>query len=415
MRTDWSPKIAAGAAVAILFVSTSSLRGAEAEEAKPKPPVISAGDRGLSLESGDGTFQLRLRTLLQSDTRFYFKDGESSKPPDDFLMRRARLELTGKLFGQFDFRLMPDFAPAAHTLLDAWLRWTLSPAVQIQAGKVKLPVGLEREQTREFNLLTEFGYPTSLVPNRDVGLNLQGQVMEGALSYYVGAFNGTADGQSVVSDTDDGKSAAARIFATPTGGALKGLGLGVAATHGEQEGLPAVYRTVGQQIFYRWHSDVVTDGTVSRLVPQAYYFRGPFGALAEYAVSSQEIVQPIAGRDELESSAWQVTASWVLTGEESTFRGVKPRRNVDVTGDGWGAWQIVARVTELDVDDDAFPRFADPLVSASKATSYGVGLNWYLNPQVRFLADYNLTELDGSGTARFDDEKALITRVQLRF
>jgi phosphate-selective porin OprO and OprP len=452
LTTSWTRTIANGVAIATLLCAAPSLRGAEppaekpADEPadKPAPPKISIGDQGLSIEGEDGSFQLRLRTLVQSDARFYFDDGEvqpTSTPAgagvrrDDFLIRRARLELIGKLARQFDFRLLADFAPAApQTLLDGWLRWSLSPALRIQAGKVKLPVGLEREQTREWNLMTEFGYPTSLVPNRDIGINVQGQVLDGVLAYYAGVFNGTADGQASISDTDDGKSVAARVFATPTGGALEGLGIGIGATHGEQEGLPAPYRTVGQQIFHSWRSDVLTDGTVSRLVPQAYFFKGPFGALGEYAISSQEVVRPGLAGEKLENSAWEVTASWVLTGEDSTFRGVTPKRNADPKNGGWGAWQIVARATELDVDGDAFPLFADPLVSASRARSYGAGVNWYLNPQVRLVVDYNVTELfeagdfaravpgaeiiSSGGNARQhsrSDEKALFTRVQLRF
>jgi phosphate-selective porin OprO/OprP len=450
MKTRWTRTVA-GSTIAALCVSAPALRGAElsgwrppvggaaavsevvaapdtpsapsppagdeakeGEDAKPKPPKVTADGNGFAIESGDGSFQLRLRTLLQSDARFYFGDSDT-KPDDDFLMRRARLELTGKLFGKFDFRLMPDFAPANQTLLDAWLRWLLSPALQVQAGKVKMPVSLEREQTREYNLLSEFGYPTSLAPNRDIGLNVQGQVLDGALAYYVGGFNGTADGQSVISDTDDGKSVVARLFLTPTDGPLEGLGIGAGATLGEQEGIPAAYRTVGQQIFYRFRSDVLTDGTVSRLFPHAYFFKGPFGAMAEHGVSSQEVVRAGVAADELENTAWHVTASWVLTGEDATYRGVEPDRDVDLEGGGWGAWQVVGRVTELDVDDDAFPVFADPVVSAARARSYTFGVNWYLNRQVRCVVDYSLTELDGFAGVRFADEKALITRVQLRF
>jgi phosphate-selective porin OprO/OprP len=55
------------------------------------------------------------------------------------------------------------------------------------------------------------------------------------------------------------------------------------------------------------------------------------------------------------------------------------------------------------------------LVSAARARSYTLGVNWYLNQQVRCVVDYSLTELEGFGGVRFADEKALITRVQLRF
>ncbi|HEU5070220.1 MAG TPA: porin [Verrucomicrobiae bacterium] len=384
--------------------------------AKAKPaPVLSVGEKGFALESADGAFKLRLRSLVQADARFYPDDGGVSGN-DTFLIRRARLEFTGTLYDKFDFRVMPDFAGSTPTLLDAWLNWQIKPEFQVLAGKVKVPVGLERYQSRENNLFNEMGYPTSLVPNRDIGLALHGEVLDRKLDYYVGVFDGTTDGGSTVTDTDDEKTVAARLFVTPfatsDNDALKGLGLGIAGTYGDSEGTPSGYRTVGQQTFFRWNSGTVNDGTVWRVAPQLYYYNGPFGLLAEYVVSSQELRNG-AVSDSIENTAWQVTASYVLTGEESTFRGVKPARPVGF-GDkkGWGAWQVVARATELDVDNGAFPTFASAATSPSRARSYGGGINWYLNPQVRFSADYNWTEFSG---ASLRDEHAIITRVQFRF
>lgn len=375
---------------------------------------VSAGEKGFSLQSADGAFVLRLRSLVQADGRFYIND-DGGSASDTFLIRRARIELTGTLFEKFDFRIMPDFAPSPPTLLDAWLDWRLSPSFQVLVGKTKVPVGLERFQARENNLMNEFGYPTSLVPNRDVGIALHGKVVDG-LDYYVGLFDGTTDGGSTSSDTDDDKSVAARLFATPFAGsdnaALKGFGFGIAGTYGNSGGTPSGYRTVGQETFFSWTTGTVDDGATWRVAPQLYYFRGPFGLLAEYVVSSQEVRNGTAS-ETLENTAWQVTASWVLTGEEATFRGVKPKRPVGFGENrGWGAWQILARATELGVDDNAFPTFANPATSASRASSYSGGLSWYLNPMVRVTTDYNWTQLNG-GPLR--NEHVIITRVQFRF
>ncbi len=376
--------------------------------------TVSVGERGFSLEGADGAFSLRLRSLVQVDGRIYPDDGGVSGN-DTFLVRRARIELAGKLFDKFDYRVMPDFAGTTPTLLDAWLNWRINPHFQVLVGKRKLPIGLEREQSREFNLMNEFGYPTSLVPNRDIGIALHGKVVDG-LDYFVGAFNGTSDGGSVVTDADDEKSIAARLFATPfasgDNAVLKGLGFGIAGTYGDSEGTPANFRTVGQQTFFRWAGGTVNDGTTWRVVPQLYYYNGPFGLLGEYAISSQELRNG-AATDSIENTAWQVTASWVLTGEDATFRGVKPKKPASFGGTkGWGAWQLAARVSELDIDNDAFPAFAGAATSPSRAFSSGGGINWYLNPQVRINADYNYTDFSG---ASLPNEHAVITRVQFRF
>jgi phosphate-selective porin OprO and OprP len=384
----------------------------EAEQKAKTTPVLSVGERGFSMQSADGAFNLRLRALVQADGRFYFDHGGNN---EGFLIRRARLEFTGTLFQQFDFRVMPDFAGTTPTLLDAWLDWRISPGFQVLAGKTKLPVGLERFQSREYNLMTEFGYPTSLVPNRDIGVAIHGATPEGGLDYYLGAFNGTTDGGSSVTNPDDDEVLAARLFASPfrhDGPAgLQGFGLGIGGTYGNGGGTPSNYSTVGQQTFYRWLSGVVIDGTTWRLDPQVYYFYGPFGLLGEYATSSQRVRNGSAFGT-VRNRAWQVTASYVLTGEAATFGGVKPKKPADFARGQWGAWQLVARVTELDIDNDAFPVFANPAASASRARSYGGGLSWYVNSLVRVSADYNFTEFQG---APLGNEHVLITRVQFRF
>jgi phosphate-selective porin OprO/OprP len=421
----WTASVTGSSLLLILLVSgaraslgdgavETTATAAEPDPAGESPAAveISAGPGGFVLRSSGGDFTLRLRSLVQMDGRFYTGDGPSS---DGFLVRRARLELVGTLFGRFDFRLMPDFAGSATTLLDAWVRWKMSPAFQVQVGKVKLPVGLERAQSREFNSCNEFGYPTSLVPNRDIGANIQGELVDGSLAYYLGVFDGTGDGGSASADTDGDRELAARLFAIPFKGDgeswLENLGFGVAGTWGRRQAAPTAYRTVGQQTFFRWSDGVVTDGTTWRVVPQLYYYRGPFGLLSEYAVSSQE-VRNGEQTSVIENLAWTVNASWVLTGEDASFGAVIPARAIDRQAGGFGAWELVVRMSVLELDAAVFPVFADSSNSAESARTTTAVVNWYLNPMFRVSVDYSHTDLEGGPLA---SEDVIIARMQLRF
>src|SRR6185436_2487989 len=169
--------------------------------------------------------------------------------------------------------------------------------------------------------------PTNLVPNRDLGVQVHGEAAKGAFAYQVGLFNGAADGVNNDNDVNDGKDVAARLFVQPFlngTGPLKGLGFGLAASRGHQKGSPtatglAPYRTPGQQSFFTYLSDgsaagtVVAHGQRERLSPQGFFYAGPFGLLAEYVRSTQE-VQKGGARAELENRSWQVAGSWVLAG-----------------------------------------------------------------------------------------------------
>ena len=96
------------------------------------------------------------------------------------------------------------------------------------------------------------------------------------------------------------------------------------------------YRTSGQQRFFSYRtstddpaSNTFADGERLRLSPQGYYYYGPWGLLAEYVSVSQDVDRAVGAtiRDEdLHHDAWQIAGSYVLTGEESTYKGVKPVR-----------------------------------------------------------------------------------------
>ena len=136
-------------------------------------------------------------------------------------------------------------------------------------------------------------------------------------------------------------------------------------------------------------------------------------------MSSQELLA-ITGGQKADirqiNKAWQVQASYVVTGEDNTFQSVKPRENFDPRNGKWGALQLAARLTGLDIDDDTF-LFLDPASSVTRATTWTVGANWFLNRYTRIMADYEETYFDG-GAANGEDrrtEKVFSTRFQLSF
>jgi phosphate-selective porin OprO/OprP len=264
------------------------------------------------------------------------------------------------------------------------------------------------------------------VPNRDVGVQLQGDLFKGALSYAAGVFNGVADGGSGDIDTaDDDKDFAARLFAHPFINTeiepLRGLGLGVAGTWGNQDGPLRSFVTPGQQRFFSYNSDVVADGDHWRLSPQAYYYWGPFGLLGEYVVSNQEIRRGSDSTGTFETvknTAWQVAVSYILTGENNSFKPLVPKRPFSLNGGGWGAWELAARYSKLDVDNDVFPDFADEARTASEARSWAVGVNWYLNRNVKLQVNYEQTDFETADrTTPFLDkgEKVIFARAQVAF
>lgn len=404
------------------------LQEEEAQAKAASTPVVSlSASKGLAVKSPPpGDVEVKFRGLIQADGRFYLDD-DAVPQNDTFLWRRAQLTLEGSWGPLLAFRITPELAGDSVTLLDAWADLRFSPAATLRIGKTKSPVGLERLQGSGATSMVELGFPGELAPGRDIGLQLQGDVAGSTVNYAVGVYNGTVDGRdATTTNPDDNLEVAARVFVEPwknAGNAASGLGFGIAGSSGDKEGtgnnfLPR-YRTPGQVQFFGYRGTVAADGEHTRWSPQAYWYRNSFGVLGEYIASRQDVVVPASGaRASLDHRAWQLLAGWVLTGEDAGYRGVtRPNHPFTVGGAGWGAWELVARYGELDIDDDAFPLFADPTVAARNASAWGVGVNWYLNANFKLVANYTQTGFDGGAPAGADreDEKTFFTRAQFSF
>lgn len=419
----------------------------EGGEARNKDgPRLTAGAEGFSFSSADTNFVLKLRGYVQADARFYVDDHIPGN--DTFLLRRVRPIFEGTVFKHHDYRIMLDFASGISSsslnngfLQDAYLNVHYWPEFQIQVGKFKPPVGLERLQSGANLLFVERGLPTQLVPNRDVGVQLHGELFGGSLNYAAGVFNGVQDSGSGDSDvgSDDHKDVAARLFARPFKNTkiapLQGLGLGLGGSWGNQAGTLPSFKTPGQQTFFSYvtgtgtNANVTADGEHWRLAPQAYYYWGPFGVFGEYVMSSQKLRRDAGGSpsvfDTAHNRAWQVAASWFATGEQNSFTPVKPLRPFSPGGGGWGALELAARYGELTLDPELFSAAATggvPFASASsahKVRSWGVGANWYLNRNIKLSLDYDQTDFDGGnakdGNVTAQDERVIMTQVQFQF
>jgi phosphate-selective porin OprO/OprP len=376
----------------------------------------SAAD-GFTIESGDGESRLRITAYAQADGRFLLGHAEEAGI-DTFLLRRVRPILQATLARRFDVAIVPDFAGGQAVLQDAYVDARFAPAFRLRAGKFKAPFGLERLQTGSNLLFVERALPTSIAPNRDVGIQVHGEVAGGRLAYAAALQDGVPDGGSVDTDTNDGKDVVLRLFALPLSRKTHGpqVGLGLAASSGTQRGPAPSYRSPAQQPFFTYAAGVVASGPRRRISPQAYVYAGAFGLVVEYARSRQRLARE-ADRFDVTNRAWQVAASFFLTGEKAGWSAVSPARPFDPSKKQWGALEVAVRAHGLDVDDVVFSRaFADPAKAASKAVAWAVGLNWHLNRNVKYVLNFERTRFDG-GAAAGDRraENALLVRAQVAF
>jgi len=399
-----------------------------AAAAKDKVSATAGGKDGFSIKSADGKYVVRLRGLLQADARFFLSDS-AFPATNSFFLRRARPILEATVGKYLDFRLQPDFGQGTTVLFDAYADVGVAPEFAVRAGKFKVPVDLERLQSAGDIVFAERALATNLAPNRDVGLQLSGDLDSALVAWQVGVFNGVPDLGNGDNDVSDAKDFAARVFFQPfKAGSLKGLGIGVAASTGRERGSPAVpalasYRTGGQQTWFRYTSsstvtanNVFADGSRQRLAPQAYFYTGPLGLQGEYIESWQTVSQVGASSTKLKHTAWQATGSFFLTGEKNSWKSAVPMKPFDPGAGTLGAVELAARYSELSIDDATFPTYASPTTNPSKAKAYAVGVNWYLARAVKVVLDYEHTSFTGGAlTGDREAENFLVTRIQHSF
>ncbi len=403
-------------------------------------PIVKAGDDGFSLSSPDHDYNIGFGGIIQGDGRF-FSSGADKDGGSTFYLDRVRPILTGSVGKYYNFNITPDFGQGKVTLQDAYLNITYFDFASLRTGKFKAPQDLERLQSDrdlEFSQRSEI---QNLVPNRDTGFDLHGKLLDGRVFYDAALMNGVPN--NTASDTNDidnndGKDFVGRIFATPfelsENQWLKALGFGIGGSYGDERGITvSTYKTYGMSTWFSYNSGVTASGLRARLDPQAYYYVGPFGLMAEYAQDSHSLnrfatngapspfTKQINRTDTFTDTGYFAQASYLLTGEKASYGWVKPNHPFNPRNGWWGGWELAARISNVAADSRQFQLgFANPGVAAKTATEFAAGINWYLTSNIKWQWDYANTYFDGgAGTTALPrdrpNESVFESQLQITF
>jgi|SRR5271157_642399 len=384
---------------------------------------VTADTSGFTIKSADGNFLLKVGADLQVDNRTYLGEGSQSLV-DTTLLRRVRPTFSGTVYRYIDYMFRPDFGQGQTVIYDAYVELKYFDRAKVRVGKFKPPVGLERLQSDDDTNFVERGLPTLLAPSRDIGYQISGDVVRQRVAYAVGVFNGVPDNGLSDAAVSGHRDYAGRLFFTPFQpdhrNPLAGLGVGVGASTGNLDGeaLPS-YKSFGQNSFLPFAAGVIEAGHRTRLAPQAYYYIGSFGLLAEYGLT-EEGLQKGAVRRDIAYRAWQVQGAYLLTGEKKGFTGPTPGKNFDPRNRGWGAVELAVRVGDFSAEPGLYNYgFASAATAARRAHEWVGGVNWYLNRLFRTSLDYGHTNFGGGATSAAGGnrpaEKAVILRFQVNF
>lgn len=197
-------------AVCLLHAAAWAQSADPAEPAERTPTLTLGGLLQVQLDGGD-----------RGDSRF-------TNGNDRFYLRRARLNATGTVLADLDFRLELDLAGGLSNtsalraqMTDGFIHWDRYPAANLRAGQFKTPFGFEqlfsdpRLTTIERSLVND-----RLTAGRQIGAQAGGDLLARRLTYAVGAFNGNNVNNNF--NDDDRFFLAGRLAGVPWQGRLGG-------------------------------------------------------------------------------------------------------------------------------------------------------------------------------------------------
>ena len=416
---------------------------------EPPPPsaetLAGVSDGNMFLRSPDNHFVLFPSGRLQVDG--YAFSSKNKVPNDGFLLRRARLELSGWIGGWAFFTLQGDFAvgppagaaPVAPTNIattDDFV--TLAPfgtIAMLQVGQYDAPFTLEnRTSDKYFDFMERsitvraFGVPS----NKELGPMLHGFNEDRNFYYSVGVFNG--DGQNF-RNVDQKFDVMGRAWVAPLSfmgqGPLHDVEIGGSFWTGDRANTlaPANQTTMGGFSFLSFASSNLTvNGTantpvqfrqVGRLkafagelnapIAHKYGVRGEFvwkkSPLSEESIASNGTGTILGGANLKGYSTYGELWFWAL-GDDRIIgdqQGLEPyprfkKFGVKPVQDGV---MFAARLEYLNEDlteeaDAAALMLGNKAVGKTKVTAFQLGVNYWHSKRFRATLNYGFNHITGT-------------------
>ncbi len=368
---------------------------------------VSVGEQGLKVESADKQFKFQFGGRLQIDANGDVGDAKLSYGATEGVeIHRARMYMKGVVWGDYKYMVEVDFADNHVAIKDAFLTYKGFKGLEVTVGNQKQPISMELQESSNDIMFTERSTVNVLTaPAFDRAIGLHFKSSDKDWSAQIG-FYGDSISPEKNGNVDEGWSVASRLTYAPINTKAQVLHLGV---YGGYKGFSSANSTIKFASETSHMSNLkLTNVRVDNVngigiaAMEAAYMSGPFSVQSEYA---HEWVTRNSGEKDLDLNAVYVQASWVLTGESRRYKGsdgefkyLKPKQNFSWKNGTWGAFELATRYGLSDIAYGSY-------VGGTREQDITAALNWYLNNNVRLMADYryafdlagsNITKLDGS-------------------
>ncbi|MEH6549939.1 MAG: porin [Pseudomonadales bacterium] len=325
-------------------------------------------------------------------------------------LRSAQLILSGNFGPSIFYKLQYEAGSLNDGLKDAYVVLQNVPYLNnLRIGQGKEPFSLEYLTSFKFLTFMERSLPTALGAGRNWGIMTYNTALNQKMTWAVGLFAQSSKWGDVTIDTGEGVDISTRITGIPYENMESNTHIHIGInlllrknTDGMQ--ITTLPETQLTSITYIDTGVLDSDAAINSGIELAIR-RGPYSLQAEANQSR------ISLNDGTENTyrGYYLLGSYFITGEfrrynrgAATFAQVIPLKPLGQGG--WGAWEFAARLSSMDLNSGEY--------RGGKETNITLGLNWYLNKDVRVMLNYINSNIDSQASGRMHN---IQTRIQYTF
>lgn len=369
-------------------------------------------DNGFKLESADKNFKLKFGGRIMWDNAFFFQDdaletqfGELNNGTE---FRRARFYHSGTVYNNVQYKVQLDFTGGKVSFKDVFIIIKDFPYVgSLKVGHFKEPFRLEALTSSKYITFMERAFPIDMIPERNTGFMLFNDFLDKRLSWQGGLFR-RSDFTGNDKRADQGYALTTRLTGLPfkNNKTHQLLHIGVGFSYRKPKS--ASYKEASRPEAHLGNKYVSTGmiedvSTIRLFNLEAALVLNSFSIQGEYLQSKVNLAG--VAPENYSFSSYYAQVSYFLTGESRKYKSslvgfdrVKPKNNFGSDKKGRGALEIALRYSAIDLNSEA--------IKGGEQADITAGINWYLNPSTRIMANYVLAQVSSIGDANI---------IQLRF
>ncbi|MBD3379710.1 MAG: hypothetical protein GF408_04525 [Candidatus Omnitrophica bacterium] len=384
-------------------------------------------DNRLEFETRDGNFKGAIGGRVHADAvyvsaendleNFLRPGGDFNRRNDRALIRRARIYIEGDVYRDFFYKLQYDFTDSLNNeneidgLRGAYIGMQNIPYIgKFRVGQFKEPFSLEELTSSNYITFIERGLPNVFTPGYSWGAGINNSWLDNRVTFGLGAFRNSINSGTMSSSNEWGLTT--RITGLPwyeDDDRLLHIGTSYSLRFPSEWRGGSNNNTIdldtGPEL--RTRDDFVNTTNINVNMENLLGFEGalvygPLSLQGEFIGGWMD--DSYDGQVSSPETSFLYGAygyvSYFLTGEHRKFdksRGefeeISPITNFSISDGTWGAWELAARYSHIDLNNK------DVNINGGVLNDITVGVNWYLNPVMRIMFNYVHSHRNGIGYA----------------